>query len=144
MNYNASSPDELALTNAARHFGIVFEERDDDNNVVIHNKRTDTREKYELLNLIEFTSARKRMTVIIKNEDGKILCMTKGADSHVLPRMAAGQKDKIDCTNTYLEEYANEGLRTLILAQKEVDPAFYAQWSQQYTVASCSLKDREE
>jgi magnesium-transporting ATPase (P-type) len=112
--------------------------------VVIHNKRTNTREKYELLNLIEFTSARKRMTVIIKNEDGKILCMTKGADSHVLPRMAAGQKDKIDCTNTYLEEYANEGLRTLILAQKEVDPAFYAQWSQQYTVASCSLKDREE
>tara|TARA_B110000285_G_C14998805_1_gene550304 strand:- start:253 stop:381 length:129 start_codon:yes stop_codon:yes gene_type:complete len=24
LQYNASSPDELALTNAARHFGIVF------------------------------------------------------------------------------------------------------------------------
>jgi phospholipid-transporting ATPase len=36
--YNASSPDELALTNAARHFGIVFEERDAENRIVIHNK----------------------------------------------------------------------------------------------------------
>jgi len=24
LHYNASSPDELALTNAARHFGVVF------------------------------------------------------------------------------------------------------------------------
>jgi phospholipid-translocating ATPase len=24
LTYNASSPDELALTNAARHFGITF------------------------------------------------------------------------------------------------------------------------
>lgn len=29
LQYNASSPDELALTNAARHFGIVFKDRDD-------------------------------------------------------------------------------------------------------------------
>ena len=70
--------------------------------------------------------------------------MTKGADSHVLPRMAAGQKDKIEVTNSFLEEYANEGLRTLILAQKEVDPEFYEKWNQKYTVASCSLKDRDE
>lgn len=46
MVYNASSPDELALTNAARHFGIVFEERDEDNNIVIHNTFTGVRLKY--------------------------------------------------------------------------------------------------
>ena len=95
IDYNASSPDELALTNAARFFGIVFEDRDADNNIIIHNKMTNEREKYELLNVIEFTSARKRMTVIVKDPQGKIICMTKGADSHVLPRMAPGQEKLI-------------------------------------------------
>jgi hypothetical protein len=37
LQYNASSPDELALTNAARHFGMVFEDRDEHDNVVIYN-----------------------------------------------------------------------------------------------------------
>jgi magnesium-transporting ATPase (P-type) len=38
--YNASSPDELALTNAARHFGLVFENRDENSNVIVYNKHT--------------------------------------------------------------------------------------------------------
>lgn len=38
LSYNASSPDELALTNAARYFGRIFEDRDSNNNVVINDK----------------------------------------------------------------------------------------------------------
>ena len=33
--YNASSPDELALVNAAKYFGYYFKGRDDDNNMVV-------------------------------------------------------------------------------------------------------------
>jgi hypothetical protein len=33
--YNASSPDELALVNAAKFFGAEFIKRDEDNNMVI-------------------------------------------------------------------------------------------------------------
>lgn len=33
--YNASSPDELALVNAAKFFGYSFKGRDEDNNVMI-------------------------------------------------------------------------------------------------------------
>lgn len=32
--YNASSPDELALVNGARHLGFFFRERDEDNNMI--------------------------------------------------------------------------------------------------------------
>lgn len=32
--YNASSPDELALVNGARHLGFAFEKRDDEGNMV--------------------------------------------------------------------------------------------------------------
>ena len=33
--YNASSPDELALVNAAKYFGYYFKGRDDENNLII-------------------------------------------------------------------------------------------------------------
>lgn len=67
MIYNASSPDELALVNAAKYFGIVFKGRDDANFVEIDMLGKPV--KYELLNVIEFTSSRKRMTVIVKTPD---------------------------------------------------------------------------
>lgn len=38
--YNASSPDELALVNAAKFFGVVFKKRDEDNNLVIDFRGT--------------------------------------------------------------------------------------------------------
>lgn len=40
MTYNASSPDELALTNAARYFGLEFYERDASNKIWLKNKMT--------------------------------------------------------------------------------------------------------
>lgn len=141
--YNASSPDELALTNAARHFGLTFAERDDDNNMIIVEKHTGRRLRYQLLNVIEFTSARKRMSVIVKTPEGKIIIMTKGADSHIIPRLAPGQDELIEATNNFLQEYSQDGLRTLILAQKEIPADVYAQWSQRYGEAQLSMVDRQ-
>jgi len=63
--YNASSPDELALVNAARFFGAVFKKRDEDNNMVIDYRGTEL--KYKLLNILEFNSTRKRMSVIVED-----------------------------------------------------------------------------
>ena len=64
MAYNAASPDELALVNGARHMGFAFMERDEENNMIIQN--WDGTSKYKLLNVIEFDSARKRMSVIVR------------------------------------------------------------------------------
>ena len=125
LTYNASSPDELALTNAARHFGLTFSDRDEDNNLVISNKFTGQNLKYHLLNVIEFTSARKRMSVIVRTPEDKILIMTKGADSHIIPRLGPNQDDLIESTNKFLNEYSRDGLRTLILAQREVPESEY-------------------
>lgn len=89
LTYNASSPDELALTNAARHFGLTFKERDENGNMVIENRFTSEIEEYALLHVIEFTSARKRMSVLVRDPKGRVLLMTKGADSHIIPRLRA-------------------------------------------------------
>ncbi len=63
--YNASSPDELALVNAAKFFGAKFIKRDEDNNVIVNLLGRE--HKYRLLNILEFTSARKRMSVIVED-----------------------------------------------------------------------------
>ena len=89
--YNASSPDELALVNAAKFFGVEFKKLDEENNMIINFKGKT--QSYKLLNILEFNSTRKRMSVIVegpeKTPDGfnEIFIMTKGADSIILPRL---------------------------------------------------------
>ena len=77
--FNASSPDELALVNAAKFFGASFIKRDEENNMIIMINGREL--KYRLLNILEFTSSRKRMSVIVEDSEGSYLLLTKGADS---------------------------------------------------------------
>ena len=87
--FNASSPDELALVNGARHLGFFFYERDEDNYMCCET--WDGVRKYKLLNLIEFDSTRKRMTVVVRTPENKILVICKGADSIIEKRLKRGQ-----------------------------------------------------
>lgn len=92
INYNASSPDELALVNGARHFGFGFYERDENAFMKVKMTREGDQEvKYQLLNVIEFDSARKRMSVIVRTPDNKIMVVCKGADSIIELRLRPGQ-----------------------------------------------------
>ena len=50
-------------------------------------KSWDGDRKYKLLNLIEFDSTRKRMSVIVRTEDNRILLICKGADSIIEKRL---------------------------------------------------------
>ena len=68
--------------------GFAFTERDEENNMVIKN--WNGIEKFKLLNVIEFDSARKRMSVIVRKPDGKILIVCKGADSIIEKRLRSG------------------------------------------------------
>ena len=74
--YSAQSPDELALVNAAKTFGIVFKSRPSAKQIEIVDESTAKSEVYDILNILEFTSARKRMSVIIRcpNVQIKLLC----------------------------------------------------------------------
>jgi P-type E1-E2 ATPase len=76
--------------------------------------------KYKLLNVIEFTSARKRMTVIVRDSENRIRVMCKGADSIIIPLLKKDQKSILDQTTKYLDDFAKEGLRTLLIAEKVI------------------------
>ena len=80
ISYQASSPDELALVEGAKSQGYEFLNKDPQN--IISIKTPFNTLRYELLNVLEFTSTRKRMSVIIKDlQNGEIWLYTKGADS---------------------------------------------------------------
>lgn len=141
VTYNASSPDELALVNAARFFGYFFKDRDDENNMIIRYP-SGLEFKYKVLNIIEFDSARKRMTVIVKcpNDEIKVLC--KGADSIIYPRL--GGNEYVEATEKHLENYAGEGLRTLLIAEKTITEEEYFKWEEKYIAATLATVNREQ
>lgn len=129
--YQSSSPDEMALINAARFYKYIFSGRDINNNIFldVNNKRT----TYQLLNLLEYSSERKRMSVILKCPDNKIRLFIKGADSIIKQRVAQNI-NLITTTDAYLLNYARKGLRTLMVAYKEISQEDYNNWSDEYRV----------
>lgn len=143
LEFKAQSPDEEALVQAAADVGFTFcgKER---NTLKIQNPDSNE-EEYELLTVLEFSSVRKRMSVVVKRAtDGRIFLLTKGADSVIFERSAAGQDEFKATTDEALEEFANKGLRTLCLGYKELSDEEYENFAQQYHEASVALEHREE
>jgi magnesium-transporting ATPase (P-type) len=72
--YSASSPDEIALAAAAARNGFVFLGATQSAMTigVRDNKDAWHREQYELLASIEFTSDRRRMSVIVRDSDKNV------------------------------------------------------------------------
>lgn len=70
--------------------------------MMIFERATGIVHKFELLNVCEFTSTRKRMSVIVKDEDGKIILMCKGADSVILERLSQASLESEVLTKTQI------------------------------------------
>lgn len=85
--YQASSPDEAALVQGASDiFGYQFYARRPHS---INCKVKDQDVQFEVLNVCEFNSTRKRMSLVLKDPEGKIKLYCKGADSVILERLAS-------------------------------------------------------
>uniref|UniRef100_A0A7M4EP88 Phospholipid-transporting ATPase n=1 Tax=Crocodylus porosus TaxID=8502 RepID=A0A7M4EP88_CROPO len=138
--YQAASPDEEALVMAARNLGYVFLSRTQDTITVseLGVKRT-----YQVLAMLDFNSVRKRMSILVRDPDGKIRLYSKGADMVILTRLHEnGANEKI--TEKALDSFAEETLRTLCLASKEVKEKDYTEWSKKHHKASIMLENRAQ
>ncbi|KAF6141954.1 hypothetical protein GIB67_037922 [Kingdonia uniflora] len=83
ISYKAQSQDEDALVNAAACLHMVLVNRS--SNIVEVNFNASIL-KYEVLDTLEFTSDRKRMSVVVKDcQNRKIYLLAKGADETILP-----------------------------------------------------------
>ncbi|KNC54448.1 uncharacterized protein AMSG_10443 [Thecamonas trahens ATCC 50062] len=139
--YMASSPDEGALVEAARGLGYKFASRSASEVVIeVFGKPA----VYTLLHVLEFNSTRKRMSVIVRTPDGNIKLYCKGADSVIYERLAGGQKELMDVTSQHLEEFARDGLRTLVLAVRDIPESEYTPWAAEFVKASATIINRKE
>lgn len=146
IEYKAQSPDEAALVQSAADVGFVFRGRDH-NILRMSTPFSDEPDEYELLHVLEFNSARKRMSVILRklDEDGRIFLLCKGADNVIFERLIKdnSQSEMRLKTDKDLQYFASEGLRTLCLAYRVLDPRLYEQWAKEYHNATVALQDRE-
>uniref|UniRef100_A0A8C3P1L5 Phospholipid-transporting ATPase n=1 Tax=Cyanoderma ruficeps TaxID=181631 RepID=A0A8C3P1L5_9PASS len=139
--YKAQSPDEGALVTAARNFGFVFRSRTPKTITVQELGQAIT---YQLLAILDFNNIRKRMSVIVRSPEGKIRLYCKGADTILLERLHPINQDLTSITTDHLNEYAGEGLRTLVLAYKDLEESYYKDWSERLRRAGSAPEARED
>ncbi|KAG7252441.1 hypothetical protein CRUP_008869, partial [Coryphaenoides rupestris] len=130
--YQAASPDEGALVTAARNFGFVFLNRTQD---TITIQEMDHEATYEMLALLDFNSDRKRMSIILKFPDGRIRLYCKGADTVIYERLSPNSPHQ-ETTQTSLDVFANETLRTLCLCYKDISKTEWNAWEKKHQAAS--------
>ncbi|CAB1351982.1 unnamed protein product, partial [Coregonus sp. 'balchen'] len=137
--YQAASPDEGALVTAARNFGFVFLSRTQD---TITISEMDQEMTYEMLALLDFNSDRKRMSIILRFPDGRIRLYCKGADTVIYERLSPNSRYK-EVTQTALDIFANETLRTLCLCYKDISEQEFDAWAKKHKAASVAMGNRE-
>jgi phospholipid-transporting ATPase len=143
IKLSASNPDDEALVCAATYFGFNFADRRD-KFIIMENKETGKTEEIELLETIEFSSKRKRMSVVVRDIDGKIRLFSKGADTVMLERLKGGQDDLITTTNAQVEQFSEEGLRCLLVGSVEIEDDWYNKWRAKYHEAKTNLAELEK
>ena len=145
--YQASSPDEIAIVQWTEHVGLRLSHRDRKSISLQFAFDGRTVVRVEILNIFPFTSDSKRMGIIVRfrrsseagsDDAGELVFFQKGADTVMSSIVAA---------NDWLDEetanMAREGLRTLVIGRKNLSADQYAVFSAAYNAASLSLDGRD-
>lgn len=138
-NFQASSPDEIALVKIAESLGLMLEERTL-KEIIIKGPFGDS-EHFRILQIFPFTSASKRMGIVLQHvPTSRIIFFMKGADTVMKDKVSETLRGFVldEC-----EDLSREGLRTLVLAQKLLTEREYQQWKKDYDEANASMVNRE-
>mmetsp|Transcript_60087 Transcript_60087/g.143170 ORF Transcript_60087/g.143170 Transcript_60087/m.143170 type:complete len:1566 (+) Transcript_60087:92-4789(+) len=135
--YEAESPDESALVESARAVGWDFQDKQHGKMFVNSPKGP---KEYEVLAVNPFNSDRKRASLLLKTQSGEHLLVAKGADNVMLERSRGGQNS----IGKDLHDFSTQGLRTLVVGRRRVDPGEAQSWLREYNEASVAIHGREE
>jgi len=147
LRYNSDSPDECALVRGAACMGVKLVSRNGPTlkiSVTEESRHKSTLKtvnyamEFDVLRTIYFSSDRKRMSVIIRDAEGKIKLLCKGADSVILERCEEFLSPKKQ-TLEHVQQFAVEGYRILSLAERTLDAEYYATWEQRWQEAELDI-----
>lgn len=146
INYQASSPDEIAIVKYTEEVGLRLAYRDRKQIVLESTHTNQVVVRVRILDVFPFTSDSKRMGIIVQFEQSstpseasdEIWFYQKGADTVMSTIVAA---------NDWLDEetanMAREGLRTLVVGRRKLSAQQYQQFSTSYKEASLALQGRD-
>lgn len=94
---------------------------------------------YKVLAVVPFTSMRKRMSVVVRDPRGRIVVMTKGADNVIFARAREYLGTTRAALDGHLSAFAADGLRTLVLARRELSEGEFAAWYREFERAATAV-----
>jgi len=106
--------------------------------------------RLDVLGLHEFDSVRKRMSVVIRFPNNAVKVLVKGADSSMLSILdtSSNKRQGVEpvtikhATESHLTGYSSQGLRTLVIASRDLTDTEFEEWKNKYEAASTSLTER--
>jgi magnesium-transporting ATPase (P-type) len=145
--YEGDNADDLVLCQAASNFGVRMISRSAQTIVVRYINSTDTEKEdieYEILCLLPFDSARRRMSIIVRTKD-QIYLYIKGAETSIWPNLSSSNDaDMKATTEQHSLGFAEQGYRSLLVAYRQIPLREYENWFEQYRNAANSLDNRED
>ncbi|VVC25360.1 P-type ATPase, transmembrane domain,P-type ATPase, phosphorylation site,P-type ATPase, C-terminal,P- [Cinara cedri] len=136
--YQASSPDEIALVKWTEDVGLAVIKRD----LTSLQLRTSNGDilNYTILQMFPFTSETKRMGIIVKDiATGDITFYLKGADVVMSSIVQYTDWLEEECGNM-----AREGLRTLVVARKNLTEDQYVEFESRLNSARLAVTGRAQ
>ncbi|XP_072935596.1 probable phospholipid-transporting ATPase IIB [Epargyreus clarus] len=137
-DYQAASPDEVALVKWTDMMGVSLYRRDL-HNISLKLRAANEIMQFNILQIFPFTSETKMMGIIVQEESsGEITYYVKGADVSLAPLLAPGWL-RPQCALL-----AADGLRTLVVAGRTLTRNQYLEFESEYKEARLSVTNRNE
>ena len=143
--YICVSPDSIELVKTAKLQGFHLIENDTASikRIKLGEDESKTAD-IEFIYLIEFSSDRKRETVIVKDK-GVIKLYCKGADSIIKARVSPNTPQQIlKQGEYYVDKFSKHGYRTLFISMKILSQAELDSFLNEVKEASTSLDNKDE
>jgi phospholipid-translocating ATPase len=138
--FRSASPDEEALVQACADIGVRLVSRDGPDIAIDYKGKI---MKFIQRQELEFTSNRKRMSVVTRDVDsGEMTLYIKGADDVIYERLRNDQDTRL--LRDHLDVFAQQGLRTLVYAARPISEDEFSSWIELYQKAKTEIHNREE
>ncbi|XP_047507080.1 probable phospholipid-transporting ATPase IIB [Pieris napi] len=137
-DYQAASPDEVALVKWTDMMGVSLYRRDL-HNISLKLRAANEIMSFTILQVFPFTSESKMMGIIVQEEvSGKITYYVKGADV-ALSKLLPSSWLATECS-----KLAADGLRTLVVAKRTLTKNEYLEFESEYKEARLTVLNRNE
>ena len=102
-----------------------------------------------MVEVLPFHPSRRRMSVVVRGaHTGRLLLLCKGADCSVLPLLrrsrCSKEEEAVRGVREGLEQYSRRGLRSLVMAGREVGEEEYRAWREDHQVLEEGGRGEEE